>query len=621
MILSCLLNVGVPLCGATNNELTQGPNVTPVPSGVVVTNKEEVRRVKAWSKVFVTLSQPLAQEPNFLQVLDWVEDHVHLRFDNRDFRTQKLGELLVYRAHGLRSLIHSSRRVKRAPLDIIGDIGSSLFGIARTSDVVAVAKVEQQLAGELEGVIEDQREVIARVNLIGRQQDEISKKVNFLIEYSKETFALLKTYWDKSQSRFEDNEAVQRMSEVLSILEHEIYAYLQTLEEGRRIRTLCETGTVNEDLLPIDIVRQIQKSRNNHNLVPIHRYYQYIKVTVMTFINHELMCVLSAPVLNEEEFIQYTIATFPVLKDQCYVRLYHDEKVIYGTYGGEMFFPRQCRGHDPIVCEAGVMYDKSQQPCLHGMLTGDLDQLRTCPITLSKTAGPAHRVQASNRNRFVVSTTAVEYHYRCAGSPPMQGSLAFGTYIIDVGPDCNFDASIWSLRGVPEDVIYYNVTLVQPKVIQPALYLIQNISQEWDKIELPPGIAELELPNMTVLHQAPHRSLVPETDNLVERLQSAPWWYYALGVCGIFVLFGSMYVIYLCRDRIRGGVQRKPQSRTVRVNRSEIEDHNAARTEVKIPLEAQASKAVEMNVNEDYEHVDSSSSNSELKTRECSTQV
>ena len=583
--------LAVTSCYAVSDEIEKGPTITPVSSGVVITSKEEVRRVKAWSKVFVTLAQPLAPGPEFLAVLDWVEEHVHYQFRKRDSRSQKLGELLIYRTKTLRSLLHTSRRSKRSPFDFVGDIGSSLFGIARKSDVIAIARTEQKLAGALEGVVEHQQQVLARVNLIGRRQSEISKKINSLIEYNEEQGRLIKTYWDRTQSRLGDHEVVQRISEVLSILEQEIYAYQKTFEDGRRIRTLCETGIVNEDLLPIEIVKQIQTLRNNHHLIPIHQYYQYIEVTVMTVMNYELICVLHAPILNEEKFIQYSISTFPIRKDQSYVRLYHDEKVIYGTYGGEIFFPRRCRGRDPIVCEAGVIYDKLQQPCLHGMITGDLDQLRQCPITLSKTAGPAHRIRASVRNRYVVSTPDVDYHYRCAGSSPMQGHLAYGAYIIDIGPTCNFDASIWSLRGIPEDVFYYNVTLVKPDVIQPALYLIQNVSKEWDKIELPPGIDELEFPNVTALHQVPHKSLVPETNDLIERLYSTPWWQYASGLCGIIMLIGFFYITYLCRGRIRKYVNRICVANLDRHDQSVVEDHgsrdgvkdeNESKTEVKI---------------------------------------
>ena len=622
--------LAVTCCYVISDEREKGPTITPVPSGVVITSKEEVRRVKAWSKVFVTLSQPRAPEPEFLYVLGLVEEHVHLRFNRSNSRMRKLCELLLIRARTLRDLIHTSRRTKRSPFDFVGDIGSSLFGIARTSDVVAVAKMEQKLAGRLEGVVEEQQQVIAKVNLIGRRQNEISEKIKGLIEYNRETWAIIKRYWAKTNNRIDENEAVQRMSEILSILAHEIYAYQNTFEEGRRIRTLCETGIVNEDLLPIEIVKQIRTLRNNQHLVPIHQYYKYIEVTVMTVLNNELICVLHAPILNEEKFFQYSIATFPIQKDQNYVRLYRDEKVIYGTYGGDIFFPRRCRGRDPIVCEAGVIYDKLQQPCLHGMITEDLDQLRQCPITISKTAGPAHRIRASIRNRFVVHTPEVDYHYRCAGSPPLQGRLAYGAYIIDIGPTCNFDASIWSLQGIPEDVFYYNVTLVKPDVIQPALYLIQNVSKEWDKIELPPGIDELELPNVTALHYAPHKSLVPETNDLVERLYSTPWWQYVFGICGIIMLIGIFYITYLCRDRIRNCANRMRAVKLDGHDRSVIEGHgsrnrmkdeNESKTEVKIPPDAEDDESnLVMVIAEDCKQVPLPSQ-PELTTREHGTQM
>ena len=612
-----------PFCYAAEAEKAKGPTITPVPSGVVITSREEVRSVKSWSKVFVTLSQPRAPEPGFLHVLGLVEEHVYLRFNRNNSQTWKLGELLLIRTRTLRDLVRTTRRTRRSPFDFVGDIGSSLFGIARTSDVVAVAKLGQKLAGRLEGVVEEQQQVIAKVNLIGKRQNEISQKIMALIEYNRETWAIIKRYWARTENRLEENEAVQRMSEILSILEHEIYAYRRTFEDGHRVRTLCETSIVNEDLLPVGMVKQIQKSRNNQYIVPAYKYYQYIEVAVLTIIDNELICILNAPILNEEKFIQYNIATFPVRKDQSYVKLYHDEKVIYGTYGGEIFFPRRCRGREPIVCEAGVIYDKSQQPCLHGMITGDINQLRQCPITFSKTAGPAHRVYSPIRNRFVVRTPEVDYHYRCAGSPPRRGHLTVGTYIIDVGPKCNFDALIWSLRGVSEDVFYYNVTLAEPKVIQPALYLIQNISEEWNQIELPPGIRELELPNITVLHQIPHRSLVSETDDLIGRFQSTPWWNYALGLCGVIVLAVTFYMIYLCRGRIRRCASQKYKVRNNQRGRMEDEGHeiedrqvveSGLMTQVEVPP---ADLAV--HASEEYERVPPSQL--ELRTREAGTQI
>jgi hypothetical protein len=222
-----------------------------------------------------------------------------------------------------------------------------------------------------------------------------------------------------------------------------------------------------------------------------------------------------------------------------------------------LFFPRNCRGKNPLLCEPGVVYGKSQQPCLRGMITNDAHQLENCPVTYTKSAGPAHRIREVARNRFAVSTPDVEYHYRCVGSSPRHGELKRGIFVIDVGPTCDFDATVWSLRGVPEISLYHNETKFEPEVIQPAQFFFHNISEDWTKVQLPPGIEELALPNMTTLKLSPHKSLVPQMEELEDLITPTPWWHYVVGVVagvvGLVLMVVSVKRFYrYCYEPKRG---------------------------------------------------------------------
>lgn len=71
---------------------------------------------------------------------------------------------------------------KRGLFDFVGQIGSVLFGPAIKSNVQAIVNANFLLARHVEGVVVTQQEVLAKMNILGRQQEKIVGTLNQVIE-------------------------------------------------------------------------------------------------------------------------------------------------------------------------------------------------------------------------------------------------------------------------------------------------------------------------------------------------------------------------------------------------------------------------------------------------------
>lgn len=511
--------------------------IVPAESGVVITATEEVRSISSYATIFVVLKT----DATYLceaweKPLSFVETKALERFS----RGSSLVALLEARTHYLREKCTSSHRPKRgAPLGFIGDIGSSLFGIAKQSDVKAIAEANNQLAKEVEGVVQTQQKVVAKVNLLGRAQQTLATKMKEVIEYQAlqaDAISKISIRQWAVMHNIEKNEDAIRMNILLDIVEDQINTYRRYQDQADLVRAACESRIVSENVVPVRIVRQLMTHSENRVLISPMSYYQYMQVEQISVINGETYCIIKAPLLAEEELIMYHLSTFPVCTQSC-VRVYHDITAVMGTRSEDIYFPEQCFGSAPRVCQPGVIYSKSQQPCLHGLITDDPEQQKQCPMTYTSDPGPPHPIITTVVNRYVLRTEGTFYHYRCRGKTPRTAKIEAGTYIITVDPYCDLDAGYWLLKGLGSFTINLNYTIPEPRPIPLTLFQLSN-STQFEHIKLPPGVKQLEFPTYEDL-VTPQKSDIADK---VEQLQKdvgknkLPKWLFICIILGSVIL-------------------------------------------------------------------------------------
>ncbi|ELT97913.1 hypothetical protein CAPTEDRAFT_198433 [Capitella teleta] len=224
--------------------------ISSVPSGVIVVDKQEVRSVHEWAKIYVTLAQPRNNlEPKYAQFIQELERcYLEIRFKAGQSKTPEsklLSNLLQARLKTLKEQafppLSPPGRSRRSPFYFVGDIGSSLFGLARTSDVEALAGVTQNLAGQVEGVVQVQQQVIAKVNVLGRHQTLIAKKLNDVIHQTKEHGRVI----EQMLRRFDDLKwEIKRNFESIGIL-----ALMDLLDDQmKQYQEISPTGNPKSNL-------------------------------------------------------------------------------------------------------------------------------------------------------------------------------------------------------------------------------------------------------------------------------------------------------------------------------------------------------------------------------------
>ena len=502
--------------------------ITPVPGGVVITSREPVYEVRAYATVYVTLTQDTTFDRNWAHVLS----RASTMMDHRIQLGENFKTLVKARVAGLKRHLKRITRVKRGLFNFVGDIGSALFGIPSASDIDALKKVNQQLADDLQGVVTTQGQVIGRVNLIGEKQKQIAEVINQLSEQQKKNEVdiwLLHQGLHGLQHKMDFNTDALRLSFQLDIVEESLDDYKDMLSAMQAVRIACEAQIVTEQVLPVSIVNELLSSGENHQHLPAVQYYSYIKVDKIIEIEGQQFCVLKAPMLADTSPVRIGIHTFPVCQEDRCIRLYQPQPFIIDFATEELYFPEQCFGPTPQVCQAGVRYDKNQQLCLHGLINDDSQQQLTCPLTYYDKQPPAQKIVADKLNRFVLSTTHTLYHYRCPQHRPVTGELPSGSYVIDVEPHCIFDATQWMLQGV--SILETNYTQKYPPPL-PINVTWFNLPKHNDtfSISLPTGIDKIEVPSYEELQKLPVADISKGIQNMQNDIGKAPlaWWMYVI---------------------------------------------------------------------------------------------
>ena len=111
-------------------------------------------------------------------ILDVIRE---IRDTNHAFMTYFNGVFRVRIDNIERRAIHMIRH-RRGLFNFVGEIGSTLFGIPSPSDLNALKKANELLANVVHGVVNTQRRVVGKVNLLGEKQRRITETLNQVIE-------------------------------------------------------------------------------------------------------------------------------------------------------------------------------------------------------------------------------------------------------------------------------------------------------------------------------------------------------------------------------------------------------------------------------------------------------
>lgn len=525
--------------------------LTPIPSGIVITSQEEMYRESAYVETYIILGPAEDKLDRFRilahQALDQLRQYIHGIDPNSTTGIITIQKIDILR----KQLGNTERRGKRGLLNFIGEISYHLFGTARAKDVDNLKKATIALSQEVAKVVSNGNRIIAVINQMGHTQREMVEKLNDVITGMHIQSDLLQ----QQQQEIRRLDVLQRLTASVSTLETQINEYFRQLRKAEMRRVTCQMLQVTEEVLPVDVLQNIITSApQNQKVLPAEWYYQALKVEYMFVQDNMDVCKVHIPLLFKEEFIRYSIKTFPVLNSETegYVQIYHDVNVAASTTNDVIMFPDNCIGRTPVVCHNGALFDQNQFSCIQGLLSNDNVKLSACSLVYYTQYDPALRLQEIGFNTYVDFMKDGTYYYRCEGKRPQSGQIKRGAYIIEVDNGCTLDTTDFLIQGIDKISKNYMFNVTPPEIVDISIINDlpwQNLSAYMRAV---PHLTKLELPSIAEIPKVMDSGI----EHVVAKYLSGSdpwfksWWFWMVILFGMTVF--ALCIVYCIKSKING---------------------------------------------------------------------
>ena len=380
-------------------------------------------------------------------ILRSLDDHSSPHISHRArANASEVAEILFWRLRKVNAqygrLIHL--RSRRGAFDFIGDLGSSLFGIATEEDLGKVATAVEAMGDRQEIVIEHQNQLIGAVESLG---NEVRKQKSAIWMLEAQVSGLTQTLGELLRETAE----ITRLLEVdvlLSVAENSNLE-MEALESRAQLHVLmCQSGTVTEDLIPRSFLQSLSTFTSHGMALREDWYYGHLTVEQYFEKDNDVYCKVRIPLVHPESFLSRKIFTYPVRRNGIVTRVLHDAWVAIGTTSGRLFYPPDdCVGTDPTVCHAGMVFKTDQERCVRGIVADNDEYKKECNVHVTNIE-QGHALVKTGRNAYVVYSRDGELTRRCPDKAPTTTHLAEGLYILGLSDSCVAETEEWRVEGV-----------------------------------------------------------------------------------------------------------------------------------------------------------------------------
>ncbi len=233
-------------------------------------------------------------------------------------------------------------------------------------------------------------------------------------------------------------------------------------------RAALEVGHLTEDLLPPETLEDILQqaiAQGYKVMTQLEWYYQHLEVKPIFSEQDNLLYQVTIPLIHDEQYLQYSIQTFPVpyKNSEMSAKLEISGHVGFNTQTGDLFLPKFCIGMHPTVCRSGPVYQSGRLNCIRGILNGVKSQTEYCTVQVTKGRNETE-VQEVDVNTYVITTWGKSLIERCASQNEKAYELKPDTYIVTVKYTCSVMGQSWAIHGIKEENINKHIKLKQSDV-------------------------------------------------------------------------------------------------------------------------------------------------------------
>ena len=358
-----------------------------------------------------------------------------------------------------RSIERRRRRVKRGLVDIIGEAGKALFGVATQRDVTDIRRAVKQAEKDTAIVYHRMDKMLSVINQTRKYVRENRKDIEQLQQHQQALQTRLLEYGDHlSQLDIQvDRLTVARLIDNL-IAQLELIAeeFQQQWRIFRQQKHELERGWLTESTLaPTELESMLRKLRSQGYYTPrAEWYYENLQLTPSWSSDSKLTFKVDIPAAGLTEYLKYRLLYFPVLAKDNFIRKVNAlSSAAVNTESGSMISSMTCFGEEPEMCLPSK--EVIVHICEYGLLTnGDV---KDCPIEISQKTR-ASDIFRVDTDLFIVSPyTELHITKRCRGREPLTQLLSKPTRISLTG-DCTLETSEWRVSGIArgQDTLRYD---------------------------------------------------------------------------------------------------------------------------------------------------------------------
>lgn len=371
----------------------------------------------------------------------------------------------------MRSILEESylkQRTKRGLLDVGGTILNALFGVATTAQLTRFQAALTEVSQDQQDIRHAYHQLTTIVNQTRSfvQQLEIRhQQLHAHVTHLHRAITQVNKIVNDHERRLRRLELVSDLDRYMDTLDMATQNYAHQLTVFHQQRAELEQGQLTRDLLSEDQLKEIlrQASTTHQVIGNLEWYYQFLTVAPIWQDTAHLLYKVEIPLVAPRPYIVYKVLSHPVPVSNSTLTIHMQVEDVYAidTTSGNLFTPKFCVGHTPIVCQTGPEYGDTQKLCARGLLTDRPSLIKKCKINIRDYSGEPI-IKTIDLNQYAISSLGEAIVVRCPGRPEAHYKLPRGALNVTCVAPCTITGQGWTITCI--DRLYLARRYVMPAV-------------------------------------------------------------------------------------------------------------------------------------------------------------
>ena len=345
-------------------------------------------------------------------------------------------------------------RGNKLKINVVGDIGHQLFGLATDDEVDALKSEVDQAMKTVKVINHNQERLISIVNLTcqftSENREDIRRLQGHVVQLSEHLRAVIGNI-DMNRRLFLQIKVARNFDHWIAALETVAKEYRQECAHFDKVRGALEHEQLTEDILTVSQLQEMLNHLSKHGQVrDISWYYHNTFVDLVVVEKRRLIFKVSLWASEPDMYYQWRLSTFPIVKNTYAERLFTRREVAVNNERTQLFVPTTCKGKTLKVCKVEIL---EQKCCELDLIEESMPE---CQVEVTKVTGKVV-VYPWGRNKFIVqSLMRNPIKIYCVDGKTVTHTLK-GLELWDLKEGCNIHSS---------HVITYQATSFVSKFVQ-----------------------------------------------------------------------------------------------------------------------------------------------------------